>query len=63
MTENLKLTREAYRLGEVGMLSVIDEQKKYFEVNDGYLSALHDRRVASHKLETAAAIELSGGMQ
>jgi cobalt-zinc-cadmium efflux system outer membrane protein len=62
MTENLKLTQEAYRLGEVGMLSVIDEQKKFFEVNDGYLSALHGRRVAYIKLETAAAIDLSGGM-
>jgi len=63
MTENLKLTQEAYRLGELGMLSVIDEQKKFFEVNDGYLSALHDRRVALRKLETAAAIDLSGGTQ
>jgi cobalt-zinc-cadmium efflux system outer membrane protein len=63
LTENLKLTQEAYRLGEVGILSVIDEQKKFFEVNDGYLSALHGRRVAFIKLETAAAIDLSGGMQ
>jgi cobalt-zinc-cadmium efflux system outer membrane protein len=63
LTENLKLTQEAYRLGEVGILAVIDEQKKFFEVNDGYLSALHGRRVAFIKLETAAAIDLSGGMQ
>jgi cobalt-zinc-cadmium efflux system outer membrane protein len=63
LAENLKLTQEAYRLGEVGILSVIDEQKKFFEVNDGYLSALHGRRVAFIKLETAAAIDLSGGMQ
>jgi len=63
LTENLKLTQEAYRLGEVGILSVIDEQKKFFEVNDGYLSALHGRRVALIKLETAAAIDLSGGVQ
>ena len=63
LAENLKLTREAYRLGEVGILSVIDEQKKFFEVNDGYLSALHDRRIAFIKLETAAAIDLTGGMQ
>ena len=63
LTENLKLTQEAYRLGEVGILSVIDEQKKFFEVNDGYLSALHGRRVAFIKLETAAAIDLTGGMQ
>ena len=63
LTENLKLTQEAYRLGEVGILSVIDEQKKFFEVNDGYLSALHGRRVAFIKLETAAAIDLTGGVQ
>jgi len=63
LAENLKLTQEAYRLGEVGLLSVIDEQKKFFEVNDGYLSALHGRRVAFIKLETAAAIDLSGGVQ
>jgi cobalt-zinc-cadmium efflux system outer membrane protein len=63
LTENLKLTQEAYRLGEVGILSVIDEQKKFFEVNDSYLSALHGRRVAFIKLETATAIDLTGGMQ
>jgi cobalt-zinc-cadmium efflux system outer membrane protein len=63
LTENLKLTQEAYRLGEVGILSVIDEQKKFFEVNEGYLSALHGRRVAFIKLETAVAIDLTGGMQ
>jgi cobalt-zinc-cadmium efflux system outer membrane protein len=63
LTENLNLTQEAYRLGEVGILSVIDEQKKFFEVNDGYLSALHGRRLALIKLETAAAIDLTGGIQ
>ncbi|HEY5522088.1 MAG TPA: TolC family protein [Desulfuromonadaceae bacterium] len=63
LTENLKLIQEAYRLGEVGILSVIDEQKKFFEVNDGYLSAMHGRRVAFIKLETAAAIDLTGGIQ
>ena len=63
LTENLKLTQEAYRIGEVGILSVIDEQKKFFEVNDGYLSALHSRRVAFLKLETAVATDLTGGVQ
>jgi len=63
LAENLKLTQEAYRLGEVGILSVIDEQKKFFEVNDGYLSALHGRRVALIKLESAVATDLSGGVQ
>jgi cobalt-zinc-cadmium efflux system outer membrane protein len=63
LTENLKLIQEAYRLGEVGILSVLDEQKKFFEVNDGYLSALYGRRVAFIKLETAVATELTGGVQ
>lgn len=63
LNENLKLTQEAYRLGEVGILSVIEEQKKFFEVNDGYLAALHDRNLACSKLETAAATNFSGGVQ
>ena len=63
LTENLKLTQEAYRLGEVSILAVIEEQKKFFEVNDGYLAALHGRRVAFVKLESATAIDLSGGVQ
>lgn len=63
LTENLKLIQEAYQLGEVGILSVIDEQKKFFEVNDSYLSALHSRRMAFTKLETAVAIDLTGGVK
>jgi cobalt-zinc-cadmium efflux system outer membrane protein len=63
LTENLKLTQEAYRIGEVGILSVFDEQKKFFEVNDGYLSAQHSRHVALIKLETAVAQDLNGGAQ
>ncbi len=63
LTENLKLTQEAYRLGEVGILSVIDEQKKFFEVNDGYLSAQQSRHLAFTKLETAVASELTGGVK
>jgi len=57
------LTSEAYRLGEVGILAVIQEQKKFFEVNDGYLTALHDRQTAFVKLESAVATDLSGGAQ
>lgn len=63
LEENLKLVQEAYRLGEVGILSVIEEQKKFFEVNDGYLSALHGRKVAIIKLESAVAVDLAGGVQ
>lgn len=63
LTENLKLIQEAYRLGEVGILAMIDEQKKFFEVNEGYLSALHSSRVALIKLETAVATDLTGGVK
>ena len=63
LEENLNLTREAYRIGEVGILTVIEEQKKFFEVNDGYLTSLHDRQTALLKLETAAATDLTGGVQ
>ncbi|MHC1696643.1 MAG: TolC family protein [Geobacteraceae bacterium] len=63
LEENLRLTQEAYRLGEVGILTVIEEQKKFFEVNDGYLKALYDRQAALVTLETAVATELNGGVQ
>lgn len=61
MEENLRLTREAYQLGEVGILAVIQEQKKFFEVNDGYLTALHDRQTALIRLESVTASDLTGG--
>lgn len=63
LEENLKLTQEAYRLGEVGILSVIQEQKKYFDVSDGYLMALYDRQIAVVKLESAVATEFTGGVK
>jgi cobalt-zinc-cadmium efflux system outer membrane protein len=63
LEENLNLTQEAYRLGEVGILAVIQEQKKFFEVNDGYLTALHDRQTALVKLESATAADISGGVE
>jgi outer membrane protein, heavy metal efflux system len=61
LEENLKLVQEAYRLGEVGLLTVIEEQKKFFEVNDGYLTAQHGRQAALVKLESVTATELAGG--
>ncbi|MBU5637335.1 TolC family protein [Geomonas sp. Red69] len=63
LDENLKLTQEAYRLGEVGILAVIEEQKKYFEVSDSYLAALHARQVALNRLESAVAADINGGTQ
>ena len=59
LNENLKLVLEAYRLGEVGILAVIEEQKKFIEVNDGYLTALYNRNSAAAKLEAAVGIELN----
>jgi len=63
LEENLKLVQEAYRLGEVGILTIIEEHKKFFEVSEGYLTALHDRQAALVKLESATATDFSGGEQ
>jgi len=63
LEENLNLTQEAYRLGEVGILAVIQEQKNFFQANEGFLAALHSRQNALVKLEAASAIDLTGGMQ
>jgi outer membrane protein, heavy metal efflux system len=63
LEENLKLTEEAYRLGEVGILAVIQEQKKFYEVSESYLAALQDRQAALVKLQSAAAIDFTGGVQ
>ena len=63
MGENLKLTQEAYRADEVGILSVTDQQKKFFDVHDTYLSALHARRVAFIKMESVSANNLNGVVQ
>jgi cobalt-zinc-cadmium efflux system outer membrane protein len=58
LEENLRLTREAYRLGEVGFLSVIEEQRKFLEVNEGYLSALHEWNAEMARLAAAAGGEI-----
>ncbi len=63
LEENLKLTREAYSLGETGILAVIEEQKKFFEVSDGYLTARHARQTALVELESAVATDINGGVQ
>ena len=58
LEENLKLVQEAYQLGEVGILAVIEEQKKFSDVNDSYLTALYNRNTAVAKLEAAVGVEL-----
>ncbi|MEI6846706.1 MAG: TolC family protein [Chlorobiaceae bacterium] len=60
LEENLNLTEEAWRLGEVGILSVIQEQKKFFEVRENYLMALYNSQIALVKLDSAVASELNG---
>jgi cobalt-zinc-cadmium efflux system outer membrane protein len=63
LEENLQLTQEAYRLGEVGILTVIQEQKKFIDVHEGYLTALYGRQIALVKLESTVATDLTGGAQ
>jgi cobalt-zinc-cadmium efflux system outer membrane protein len=54
LEENLRLMREAYQLGEVGILSVIEEQRKFLEVHEGYLNDLKGALIATARLEAAA---------
>jgi cobalt-zinc-cadmium efflux system outer membrane protein len=58
LEENLRLMREAYQLGEVGILSVIEEQRKFLEVNEGFLNDLKSALIATARLEAAAGINL-----
>ncbi|HXV19612.1 MAG TPA: TolC family protein [Desulfuromonadales bacterium] len=67
LEENLKLVQEAYQIGEIGILTVIEEQKKFVEVHENYLAALYGRQTARAELEKAVGgsldIETSGGAQ
>jgi len=63
LEENLSLTEEAWRLGEVGILAVIQEQKKFFDVSDNYLMAHYNRQIALVKLDSAVATEVNGEIQ
>ena len=59
LTENLRLTQEAYRLGEVGILAVIEEQKKFIDVSEGNLLAQYERTRALARLEAAVGTEMN----
>ena len=59
LTENQKLVEEAYRLGETGILAVLAEQKKFFEVNEAYLLAIFNCDVALAKLEASAGMDFN----
>lgn len=61
LEENLKLTQEAYRLGEVGIQTVIQEQKTFVQVGEAYLTALLSRQKAVARLESAVATAIDGG--
>ncbi|MBJ6723717.1 TolC family protein [Geomesophilobacter sediminis] len=63
LEENLKLTEEAYRLGEVGILSVLEEQRKFYEVTQGYLAAQHELQTAVVRLESAVGGTVSSESQ
>lgn len=56
LEENLKLVQEAYKLGEVGILTVIEELKKFFEVNEAYLTAQYNLQTALVKLDAVTGV-------
>lgn len=59
--ENLRLMQEAYRLGEVGMLDIVFEQRKFVELNEEYISSRREAARAVVALESATGAELDGG--
>ncbi|HLB24964.1 MAG TPA: TolC family protein, partial [Nitrospirota bacterium] len=59
--ENLRLMQEAYRLGEVGILNIVEEQRKFVELNEKYISSRRDTAKAVAALESAIGAELDGG--
>lgn len=67
LKENLALVQEAYGLGEIDILAVIEEQKKYVAVHGSYLAAVHARQTARARLEAAVGAPLdeltTGGTQ
>lgn len=58
LEENLRLTQEAYRLGEVGILSVLEEQRKFLDANEGYLAALYQWNTSMSRLTAAVGGEI-----
>ena len=67
LKENLALVQEAYGLGEIDILAVIEEKKKYVAVHGSYLAAVHARQTARARLEAAVGAPLdeltTGGTQ
>ena len=59
MRENVSVMQEAYQLGEAGISSVIQEQRKLLEALDTRHLLLKGVREAETKLETVAALPLT----
>lgn len=59
--ENLRLMQEAYRLGEVGILDIVYEQRKFVELNEEYISSRREAARSVVALESATGAELDGG--
>lgn len=58
LEQNLQLVADAYQLGEIEILALIEEQKKFIEVNESYLTALYNWNVAVAQVEAAVGLEL-----
>lgn len=53
-----EMALEAYRAGQTGILPVVDAQRNFTEVRQGYLQALFDYQSALADLEQAAGVTL-----
>lgn len=56
---NLQTLREAYRLGETGLWSVLEGRRRYEETSADYLRRLYDWNLAMAALEAAVGEELT----
>lgn len=61
--ENLRLMQEAYTLGEVGILNIIEEQRKFVELNEKYIDSRRDEAIAVAALESAIGADIDGGKE
>jgi cobalt-zinc-cadmium efflux system outer membrane protein len=53
-----EMALEAYRAGQTGIVPVVDAQRNFTEVRQGYLQALFDYQSALADLEQAAGVTL-----
>ncbi len=57
--ENLQTVRAAYQLGEVEIFHLLNEQRRYFEVNRDHLQALYRWNIALAALQSAIGTDLN----